>query len=70
MINCRAYAPRSNPTRAILNFFSLKIEETFKRQRNFMYEKCIVLRQPLRGKCQFGGWKQVTTPEVNLVESL
>ena len=28
-MHCRADAPRSNPTRAILNFFALKIEETF-----------------------------------------
>ena len=28
VMHCRADAPRSNPTRAILNFFSLKIEET------------------------------------------
>ena len=43
VVHCRVDAPRSNPTRAILNFFSLKIEETytfmnrnFQRQRNFM----------------------------------
>ena len=29
-MHCRADAPRSNPTRAILNFFSLKIERDLK----------------------------------------
>ena len=43
VMHCRADAPRLNPTLAILNFFSLKIEGTykfinrnFKRERNFM----------------------------------
>ena len=53
---CRADAPRSNPTRAILNFFFLKNW----RDLDF-YEKWNVLWEPLRGKCQFGGWKQMTT---------
>ena len=40
MINCRADAQRSNPTRAILNFFSLKIEETYTlMNRNFKRQK-------------------------------
>ena len=43
VMHCRSHAPRSIATRTILQFFSLKIEETqtfmnrnFKRQRNFM----------------------------------
>ena len=50
-MHCRADAPRSNPTRAFLNFFSLKIEETwtfmnrnFKRLEKFHVRKvkCLV----------------------------
>ena len=36
VMHCRADAPRLNPTLAILNFFSLKIEGTYKfMNRNF-----------------------------------
>ena len=50
-MHCRADAPRSTPTRVILNFFSLKIEETwtfmnrnFKRLEKFHVRKvkCLV----------------------------
>ena len=45
VMHCRADAPRSNPTRAILNFFSLKIEEDlefYEQKFHVRKVKCLV----------------------------
>ena len=72
-VDYRLHSPESNPARAmmILEFFPLNYwrdldfhEHFIKRHRNFMLEKGNVLREPLRGKCQFGVWRWVLTSRI------